>query len=83
MFIQYLRFPELTHWQRNQLFSIYARDKGSFLLDSSNSDNANGRFDIVAVKPLHIISIKEDKSSDPIQLLQQYHQHIQKYRRKD
>jgi len=76
MFIQYLRFPELTHWQRNQLFSIYARDKGSFLLDSSNSDNANGRFDIVAVKPLHIISIKEDKSSDPIQLLQQYHQPI-------
>jgi len=76
MSIDYIRFPELTIWQRNQLFSVYAEEAGSFLLDSGNSDNINGRYDIMAVQPLTIITDDLIASDAPLNSLQEYHQAI-------
>ena len=76
MSIDYIRFPELTIWQRNQIFSVYADEEGSFLLDSGNSDNINGRYDIMAVQPLNVITDEIVSSDSPLESLQEYHQPI-------
>ena len=76
MSIQYQQFPELSVLERNQLFSIYAKDAGSFLLDSSNSEHPNGRYDIIAVQPLQIISCPAKYNTDPLDQLKQLHNKI-------
>jgi len=69
MSFQYQRFPELTLWQRNQLFSYYAELTGSMLFDSSQSPD--GRYDILVMKPEKIYSGKDITTEQPLNYLRE------------
>ncbi len=75
MSIQYIRFPQISTEQRNQLFLPHANKAGSFLLDSGNSSHPSGRYDIMAVEPLQLIRC-ESNNSKPLDILQKHHHEV-------
>ncbi len=64
--IEYQQYPLLSLEQRDALFSLYANNQGSILLDSSLQECSENAFDIIGVEPIAQYHNISDSVSDPL-----------------